>query len=135
MGPRARKIVSLRRHSIFLLIRCVSFSYPRPPAEANDTFSGKSRYCKTTEEVECVETTEINLLREENVTAETCNCSDVCDGFEYKPVIHLLQYPSRVVHRSALISELNGEPLISSRTDRSGKEETFGYELHIEVYY
>ncbi len=132
LGLRARKIVSApRRHSICLLILCVSFSYPIPPAEADDTFSFKSRYCKTTTEVKCVETAEINLLREGNVTAATCNCSNLCDDFGYKPTIHLLQYPSRVVRRS----ELNAERLGSSRTDHLGREEDFGDELQIEVYY
>ncbi len=84
--------------------------------------------------MKCVETAEVNLLGEENVTAATCNCSDRCYDFEYKPAIHILQYPSRVVHRSVLMGELN-EGRLGSKTDHSGRQEVFGDELQIEVYY
>ncbi len=92
--PWEWKIVNApRMHYIFLLKLCVPFSYPRQPVDDNE--SGRSGYCKTLVEVSCVDTAEIKLLKEGNITPATCNCYDPCNEFRYRSTIHLLQYPLR----------------------------------------
>ncbi len=41
-----------------------------------------------------METAEINLLHGGFVTPEECKCEDPCYQTEYKPTIHLMEYPS-----------------------------------------
>ncbi len=75
-------------------------------------------------EVKCVETAEINLLKEGNITAATCNCYDLCNEFEYTPTIHFLEYLYRL-------------PLFDSFGSLASSFGAvfYGEESQIEVYY